>query len=280
MLTSAVSGGSTTIDGTLNSATSTEFRIELFSNGACDPSGHGEGETFLGFTTTTTDGSGNASFSLGLAATVAAGRFITATATDPNGNTSEFSACAVVTAPVVDVPLVSGFNLIGIPVRFAATTTFADLAQQVADQGGQVSSVLAWDEPSQAFVSWVRNEPDMNNLDLEEGRGYFVRVVTPPSGGAWRATGVPITEGVPLGFAPGYNLVSVPFSAQPYDATSLAQAIRNAGGAASSILKWKARAQTFITWVAVNPKANPLDILPTAGYFVRVTQPTPSPFTP
>ena len=93
VLTSAVSG-STIIQGTLNStASSTQFRLEFFSNTSCDPSGNGEGETFLGFTDVTTDGSGNVSFAVTFTATVSTSQFITATATDSNNNTSEFSQC-------------------------------------------------------------------------------------------------------------------------------------------------------------------------------------------
>ncbi|MDW8310301.1 MAG: right-handed parallel beta-helix repeat-containing protein, partial [Verrucomicrobiales bacterium] len=82
----------TRVAGTLNSAANTSFRLEFFSNPRCDALGHGEGEQFLGSAEVTTDGSGNASFDLTLP-TRAIGRFITATATDPAGNTSEFSAC-------------------------------------------------------------------------------------------------------------------------------------------------------------------------------------------
>ncbi|HEX8073006.1 MAG TPA: LamG-like jellyroll fold domain-containing protein [Pyrinomonadaceae bacterium] len=86
-------GGNTTVQGTLNSTPNTQFRIEFFSNPACDPSGNGEGQTFLGTTTVTTDGAGNAAISATLAAAVAGGQVVTATATDPAGNTSEFSPC-------------------------------------------------------------------------------------------------------------------------------------------------------------------------------------------
>ena len=95
VLTSAL-GGSATIEGTLNSTPNTQFTLEFFSNSACDPSGFGEGETFLGFTDVTTDGSGNASFTITLSTSVPAGQLITATATDPDGNTSEFSQCTPV----------------------------------------------------------------------------------------------------------------------------------------------------------------------------------------
>ena len=105
VLTSALfGGGSTTIGGTLNSMANTAFRVEFFSNASCDPSGHGEGQTFLGFTTVTTDGSGNGSFN-SLTFPVPPGQaVITATATDPAGNTSEFSACS---SPAPSMPTLS-----------------------------------------------------------------------------------------------------------------------------------------------------------------------------
>ena len=81
------------IQGTLNSTANMTFTIEFFANQDCDPSGYGEGQTFIGSTTATTSGSCNASFSVTLPAVVTAGQFIAATATDPTGNTSEFSKC-------------------------------------------------------------------------------------------------------------------------------------------------------------------------------------------
>jgi len=94
VLTSASSsGGTTTVQGTLNSAPGTTYRVEFFSNATCDPSGNGEGRTFLGFQNVTTDGAGNAAVNAALPSAVAAGEVVTATATDPAGNTSEFSAC-------------------------------------------------------------------------------------------------------------------------------------------------------------------------------------------
>ncbi|MDA2927926.1 CSLREA domain-containing protein, partial [Acidobacteria bacterium AH-259-G07] len=89
-LTSATTGG---VEGTLNSTPNTTFRLEFFATSACDPSGFGEGETFLGSTTATTDGSGNTNFTAIFF--VPLGQLVTATATDPDNNTSEFSFCDV-----------------------------------------------------------------------------------------------------------------------------------------------------------------------------------------
>jgi CSLREA domain-containing protein len=86
--------GSTIIAGTLSSAASTNFTLQFFSNGACDRSGNGEGETLLSTVAVTTDVSGDATFADTLGQTLAKATAITGTATDANGNTSEFSACA------------------------------------------------------------------------------------------------------------------------------------------------------------------------------------------
>ena len=54
VLTSATSGATMTVQGTLTSAANTTFRIEFFSGGA-DPSGFGEGATPLGSLDVTTN---------------------------------------------------------------------------------------------------------------------------------------------------------------------------------------------------------------------------------
>jgi hypothetical protein len=98
-LTAATSAnGVTTIQGTLTSTPNTTFTLEFFSNATADPSGFGEGQTFLGSITVTTDATGVADFTAAFAFAVPKGQFITATATDPLNDTSEFSNDVLVTA--------------------------------------------------------------------------------------------------------------------------------------------------------------------------------------
>lgn len=99
-LTSAtVNGGNTIIQGTLNSTANTQFRVEFFANLVVDPSLNGEGQFFLGATNVATDATGNAAINAVLPG-LPAGQFISATATDPSGNTSEFSTCVLVDQPI------------------------------------------------------------------------------------------------------------------------------------------------------------------------------------
>lgn len=94
-LTSAgPAGGGTYVTGSLDSSTGDTFRIEIFSNQSCNQLGSGEGEDFLGATTVTTDGSGQASFALTVPGSAPVGAAATATATNTGtGDTSEFSEC-------------------------------------------------------------------------------------------------------------------------------------------------------------------------------------------
>jgi len=93
VLTAVGTVATTTIEGTLDSAASTDFRIELFASPDCDDSGAGEGAQFLGSVGVTTNAGGHASFTKDVPA-VPDGEFVTATATNEStGDTSQFSDC-------------------------------------------------------------------------------------------------------------------------------------------------------------------------------------------
>lgn len=94
VLTAATNDGNNiTIAGNLNSHPNTLYTLDFYANPECDPSGYGEGQWYLGAVTVITDVTGNAAFSIVIPAPLGT-RFITATATDPDGNTSEFCQCA------------------------------------------------------------------------------------------------------------------------------------------------------------------------------------------
>lgn len=91
------SGGSSVIEGSIDTPTLLPITIELFVSNQPDPSGNGEGNTYLASATP----NGFGVFSVSTVA-IPVGSWVTATATDTAGNTSEFAAAAQVqgaTAP-------------------------------------------------------------------------------------------------------------------------------------------------------------------------------------
>jgi uncharacterized protein (TIGR03437 family) len=125
LLTSAtLSGGNLTLRGNFNSRPNATFTLEFFANQQCDPSGLGEGQVFSGSAEAITDANGNAAFNLTLAAPAVANQFITVTATDAQGNTSEFSPCVQANAAglalTISAPTIAG---IGSTLNYTFTIT-------------------------------------------------------------------------------------------------------------------------------------------------------------
>jgi hypothetical protein len=92
--TSILVSGTFTEAAEPNTTLSLDFYANTTPDATLDPngvSGYGQGQTYLGSRTVYTDGSGSASFTADLAVGNLAGQWISATATDQNGNTSEFS---------------------------------------------------------------------------------------------------------------------------------------------------------------------------------------------
>jgi trimeric autotransporter adhesin len=121
------SGGNTSITGAISSTANTTFRIEFYSATVASPTGYGQGQTFLGFTTVTTDASGIANISMLLSEkTLAANTNVSATATvdfgaGSYGNTSEFSQNTLSQSPVAGVTVT--------PVSGLVTTEAGGTAQ-------------------------------------------------------------------------------------------------------------------------------------------------------
>jgi parallel beta-helix repeat protein len=95
LLAATRNGSTVSVNFTFNSLPNVTFRLQFYNNTVPDPSGFGEGELFLGETTVTTDGAGNAA---GIAMLPLQSLnfvtlpFVSSTATNTStGDTSEFS---------------------------------------------------------------------------------------------------------------------------------------------------------------------------------------------
>ena len=132
---------STTVTGTLNSMTNTQFTLDFYAGDSCDSSGYGEGEHYLGSDTVTTDGSGDASFSSTLGESTGGVAQVTATATDSNGNTSEFSSCVQASYDEGTPPsLQANFSAAPTSGEAPLQATFTD-----SSTPGGAADVWAWD---------------------------------------------------------------------------------------------------------------------------------------
>lgn len=123
ILSSAPGAGNTHVTGKFRSVPSTTFDVDFFANAACSnfPREFLGGEIYLGASPVTTDGAGNATIDVTLPVASEAGARISATATDPAGNTSEFSQRIVFALTGATSGPAAGATAIGV-----SGTDFAD----------------------------------------------------------------------------------------------------------------------------------------------------------
>jgi hypothetical protein len=116
--------GMTIIEGDLSAEPNTTVRLEFFLNDTADPSTNGEGRVYIGSKSVDVNGSGSTTFDATFALTAVYTQFISATATSPDGNTSEFSPVVQVrTPPIIESQPQSTNSSTGDSVTFCAQVT-------------------------------------------------------------------------------------------------------------------------------------------------------------
>jgi hypothetical protein len=203
----------TGVSGTLSSTASATFRIEVFAN----PTAVRQGQTFLGCVTTSTNGSGAASFAATVPA-LTAGQFVTTTATNTaTGDTSEFSVPLTVTASgppptITSVSPPSGDIRGGASVTITGTGFVA--GQTTVQFGGAdatVQSVTATTirvlTPARAAGAvTVSVTASGQNTTMPNGYSYGVvntLPAPPPPGGAGGGSSPPLPGSRPAGVTSG-----------------------------------------------------------------------------
>jgi uncharacterized repeat protein (TIGR01451 family) len=194
VLSSAQFGaGTVTINGSISAKPLTTYQVQFFQSIACDPSGSGEGQTYLGESMVTTNGAGTGAFNVNFPGV--AGGFATATATDPLHNTSEFSACQAVTTPALpqvtisDPAVVEGnagtTKLVFTVTLSAASAVPVSVDYATADQTASSASDYVASSGTVTFPAGTTSQlllVDVNGDGTIEGDETMLVNLTNPSG--------------------------------------------------------------------------------------------------
>jgi hypothetical protein len=176
--------GNTTVSGLLNSTPGTTFDLDFYANPACSnfPREYVQGETYVGSSQVTTDGSGNAPFTVSTLPPVTAGSKITVTATDPSGNTSEFSQRLPFSVNVKSGPAAGGTALMVAGTNFLAGAGVT--IGGVAATGVMVNSYTSLSATTPALAPGTANDVVVTNADMTTGtlvKGFVADFLDVPS---------------------------------------------------------------------------------------------------
>jgi hypothetical protein len=176
--------GNTTADGLLNSTPSTTFDLDFYANPACSRFPHDflQGVTYIGSAQVTTNGSGNGTFHVTTLSAVTSGSPISATATDPAGNTSEFSQRLPFSATPRSGDPGGGIALTISGTNFLAGATV--MVGGVAATGVMVNSYTSLAATTPALAPGSANDILVSNTDGTKGtlvKGFVADFLDVPS---------------------------------------------------------------------------------------------------
>jgi uncharacterized repeat protein (TIGR01451 family) len=186
VLASVTGGNTTTVSGSLNSTPGAAFTLDFYTSGSCDPSSHGEGTTYVGSASVSTNSGGDATFSHALGSALTGG-FLTTTATDAAGNTSEFSKCLSFSLPAADLSLTKSDS--PDPVQVGAKLTYQ---LNVSNAGPDDATGVALTDSLPAGVTLVSATPSQGSCtgtatvtcdlgSMAKGAGAGVTIVVTPT---------------------------------------------------------------------------------------------------
>ncbi len=162
-------GTGTRVTGVLRSLPSATYTLDFYGNTGCTPRPQDfvEGETYLGNSQATTDGTGSATFDVTLPVAIAPGDFVSATATDPGGSTSEFSQRLPFSVFPTSGPASGGTALTIQGTDFSAGAAVTIGGQPAAGVNIESSTQITAQSP--LLAAGTVNDLTVTNTDLTNG---------------------------------------------------------------------------------------------------------------
>ncbi len=194
-------GGVTTVAGTLNSTASTTFALDFYTLSSLGASGYGEGRYILGSGSATTDATGNVSFNFQFPTPAGGAHFVAATATDPSGNTSEFSQDFG-----VDIPPTAVIGFENLAVNLGAAVPF-DGRGSANPSGGPLTYTWSFGDGGAAMG------PEPTHTYTAVGIDTLTLTVSDGYGGISTATATVAVNDVPPVFTPNSYSPPLTFTA-------------------------------------------------------------------
>ncbi|EMI46059.1 LamG-like jellyroll fold domain-containing protein [Rhodopirellula sp. SWK7] len=201
VITQAISNGSQiTILGSFNSVANETFTIEFFTSESY-ANGYGQGQTFVGSVSVTTDGSGDATFNYVRSGSFDASDFITATATnDSTKETSEFAAQIAINGPVYAHQDDGHLELDG-------TDDYVAIASSPELTMSNTMTMEAWVRPDASANTdrMILNKEGEYELSVDADGSIKWAFANSDPGWAWHDTNYTLTDGEWAHVAVSYN---------------------------------------------------------------------------
>jgi len=202
---SVTTGASTHITGVLHSKASTVYDLDFYANNCSNfPREFAEGQTWIGTTEVTSDGNGDATFDETFPVATTAATRITATATDPSGNTSEFSQGLAFRSGPPSGPAAAGTSIQIKGTDFAAGATVTVGGVPATDV--IVADAKTINAKTPVLPAGVANDVAVTNTDGTIGlvsKGYVSDFLDVTSGTFYSYVTTLVSNGITAGIGGG-----------------------------------------------------------------------------
>ncbi|MBI5116584.1 hypothetical protein HZA56_08945, partial [Candidatus Poribacteria bacterium] len=165
--------------------------------------------------------------------------------------------------PDFGIVLESGYSPVG-PALHLCGALAEDLCNELNSGGSVCDRVIRYNVSTGMYATHICGLT-FNNFSTEDGEGFFLRCSGEVT---WWQEGCDIACPIAIELVPGYNPIALPACASTATAEGLCQAIRDAGGSADRVIRYRTETGMYDTHICGLPFNN-FALEPGALYFVR-----------